>query len=111
MIDAPGRAPGAMSRSPDSLFRRLARGVARDLDNERFVAMVRNTVAVAFVLVVASELAALVSPAFPRDVVGTAIMAGALLGVGMACVLGGSRALVATLAVLMFGVLGWYIAR
>src|SRR5437868_1587525 len=60
-----------MSRPADSLFRRLARGVARDLDNERFVAMVRNTVAVAFVFVVSSELAALVSPAFPRDVVGT----------------------------------------
>ncbi|HEY6039848.1 MAG TPA: protein kinase, partial [Kofleriaceae bacterium] len=95
----------------DPLFRRLARGVARDLDNERFVAMVRNTVVVAFVLVVASELAALVSPAFPRDVAGTAIMAGALLAVGAACVFGGSRTLVTTLAILMFGVLGWYIAR
>lgn len=100
-----------MSRPADSLFRRLARGVARDLDNERFVAMVRNTVAVAFVLVVSSELAALVSPAFPRDIVGTAIMASTLAAVGAACVLGGSRALVATLTVLMFGVLGWYVAR
>jgi class 3 adenylate cyclase/tRNA A-37 threonylcarbamoyl transferase component Bud32 len=100
-----------MSRPPDNLFRRLARGVARDLDNERFVAMVRNTVAVAFVLVVSSELAALVSPAFPRDVAGTAIMAGTFVVVGAACVLGGSRALVATLTVLMFGVLGWYVAR
>lgn len=100
-----------MSRPADSLFRRLARGVARDLDNERFVAMVRNTVAVAFVLVVSSELAALVSPAFPRDVAGTAIMAGTFVVVGAACVLGGSRALVATLTVLMFGVLGWYVAR
>ena len=62
-----------MSRPPDNLFRRLARGVARDLDNERFVSMVRNTVIVAFVLVVSSELAALVSPAFPRDVTGTAM--------------------------------------
>jgi class 3 adenylate cyclase/tRNA A-37 threonylcarbamoyl transferase component Bud32 len=100
-----------MSRPADSLFRRLARGVARDLDNARFVAMVRNTVAVAFVLVVSSELAALVSPAFPRDVAGTTIMASAFAVVGAACVLGGSRALVATLTVLMFGVLGWYVAR
>jgi hypothetical protein len=100
-----------MSRPANSLFRRLARGVARDLDNERFVAMVRNTVAVAFVLVVSSELAALVSPAFPRDVAGTAIMASTFLVVGAACVLGGSRALVTTLTVLMFGVLGWYVAR
>ena len=100
-----------MSRPVDSLFRRLARGVARDLDNERFVAMVRNTVVVAFVLVVSSELAALVSPAFPRDVAGTTIMASAFVVVGAACVLGGSRALVATLTVLMFGVLGWYVAR
>lgn len=100
-----------MSRPADNVFRRLARGVARDLDNERFVAMVRNTVAVAFVLVVASELAALISPAFPRDVAGTAIMASAFVVVGAACVFGGSRALVATLTVLMFGVLGWYVAR
>ncbi|MBV8757199.1 MAG: protein kinase [Deltaproteobacteria bacterium] len=100
-----------MSRPADNVFRRLARGVARDLDNERFVAMVRNTVAVAFVLVVASELAALVSPAFPRDVMGTSIMASAFAVVGAACVLGGSRALVTTLTVLMFGVLGWYVAR
>lgn len=100
-----------MSRSADSLFRRLARGVARDLDNERFVAMVRNTVVVAFVLVVSSELAALVSPAFPRDVTGTAIMASTFVVVGAACVLGGSRTVVATLTVLMFGVLGWYVAR
>ena len=100
-----------MSRPAESLFRRLARGVARDLDNERFVAMVRNTVAVAFVLVVSSELAALVSPAFPRDVFGTTIMASAFLVVGAACVLSGSRALVTTLTVMMFGVLGWYVAR
>ena len=100
-----------MSRPIDPLFRRLARGVARDLDNERFVAMVRNTAVVAFVLVVASELAALVSPAFPRDVIGTTIMASALLTVWAACVFGRSRTLVTTLAVLMFGVLGWYIAR
>ena len=100
-----------MTRPADDLFRRLARGVARDLDNERFVAMVRNTVAVAFVLVVSSEIAALVSPAFPRDVGGTAIMASALLVVGAACVRSGSRTLVATLTVLMFGVLGWYVAR
>src|SRR5689334_4336178 len=100
-----------MSQPSDSLFRRLAHGVARDLDAERFVATVRNTVAVAFVLVVASEIAALVSPAFPRDVTGTAIMAGTCVGVGAACVLGGSRALVATLTMVMFGVLGWYVAR
>lgn len=100
-----------MSRPAESLFRRLARGVARDLDNERFVAMVRNTVAVAFVLVVASEIAAFISPAFPQDVIGTAIMASTFLVVGVACVLGGSRGLVATLTVLMFGVLGWYVAR
>ena len=80
-----------MSRPAYSLFRRLARGVARNLDNERFVATVRNTVAVAFVLVVSSELASLVSPAFPRDVIGTAIMASAFVAVGAACVLGGSR--------------------
>src|SRR5438045_109332 len=100
-----------MSRPADSLFRRLARGYASDLDNERFVATVRNTVIVAFVLVVASELAAVISPAFPRDVAGTAIMAGSCLVVGAACVLGGSRVLVATLSVMMFGVLGWYIGR
>ena len=96
-----------MSRPVDSLFRRLARGVARDLDNERFVAMVRNTVAVAFVLVVSSELAALISPAFPRDVTGTTIMAGTFVIVGAACVLDGSRTLVTALTVGMFGVLGW----
>ena len=100
-----------MSRPVDSLLRRLARGIARDLDDERFVAMVRNTVVVGFVLVVASELAALISPAFPRDVSGTATMASAFAVVGAACVLGGSRGLVTTLTVLMFGVLGWYVAR
>ena len=39
-----------MSRPADSLFRRLARGYASDLDNERFVATVRNTVIVATVI-------------------------------------------------------------
>ncbi|HUS28404.1 MAG TPA: adenylate/guanylate cyclase domain-containing protein, partial [Kofleriaceae bacterium] len=73
--------------------------------------MVRNTVVVAFVLVVASELAALVSPAFPRDVAGTAIMASAFVIIAAACVFGGSRELVTALTVLMFGVLGWYVAR
>ncbi|MBZ0236647.1 MAG: adenylate/guanylate cyclase domain-containing protein, partial [Deltaproteobacteria bacterium] len=95
----------------DNLFRRLAHGVARDLDTERFVTMVRNTVAVAFVLVVASEVAAFITPEFPKDVTGTAIMASTFLVVWATCVLGGSRALVATLSVLMFAVLGWYVAR
>ena len=85
--------------------------IARDLDNDRFISMVRNTVTVAFVLVVASEVAALVTPAFPKDVAATAVMAGTFLVVGATCVLGGSRALVATLSVLMFAVLGWYVAR
>ncbi len=73
--------------------------------------MVRNTVIVAFVLVVSSEIAAVFSPAFPKDVAGTAIMAGTFVAVGAACVFSGSRGLVATLSVLMFGVLGWYVAR
>ena len=93
------------------MFRRIAESFARDLDTERFVAMVRNTVVVAFVLVVSSEIAAVFSPKFPPDVGGTAIMAGTFLVVGAACFLGGSRSLVATLCILMFGVLGWYVAR
>ncbi|MBE7449017.1 MAG: adenylate/guanylate cyclase domain-containing protein [Kofleriaceae bacterium] len=102
--------PGRRS-APGGLLHRLASGVARDLETERFVTLVRNTVIVAFVLVVASEVAALVSPAFPRDVAATAVMAGTFVVVGAACVLGAPRSVVAALSVLMFGVLGWYVAR
>src|SRR5262245_25969035 len=105
------RAPRAMSRPAQTLFRDLVQGFGRDLDSERFVATVRNCVAVAFVLVVASEIAAFITPQFPRDVGGTSIMAGTFLAVGAACVLGASRAVVATASILMFGVLGWYVAR
>ncbi len=97
-----------------SLRKKLSRTLdvfAGDVDTERFVAMVRNTVIVAFVLVVMSELAAYIWPQFPRDPFGTGIMAGSFLVVAVTCVMGGSRALVGTLSVLLFGVLGWYVAR
>ncbi len=84
---------------------------ASDVDTERFLVMVRNTVLVGFVLVVMSELAAYVWPQFPRDPVGTSIMAGSFLAVAVTCMLGGSRELVGTLSVLLFGVLGWYVGR
>jgi class 3 adenylate cyclase/tRNA A-37 threonylcarbamoyl transferase component Bud32 len=100
-----------MSGPANTMFRRFVHGVARDLDSERFVATVRNCVAVAFVLVVASEIAAFITPQFPRDVVGTSIMAGTFLAVGAACVFGASRGFVAAASILMFGVLGWYVAR
>ena len=60
-----------MSPTRENLIVRLARSYASDLDNERFVATVRNTVIVAFVLVVSSEIAAAISPAFPKDIAGT----------------------------------------
>ena len=84
---------------------------AGDVETERFLVMVRNTALVGFVLVTMSELAAYVWPQFPRDLVGTSTMAGSFLVVAVTCMLGASRALVGVLSVLLFGVLGWYVAR
>jgi class 3 adenylate cyclase/tRNA A-37 threonylcarbamoyl transferase component Bud32 len=105
-VSAPPR-----TRSPERGLRSAFGLVARDIDSERFVTMVRNTTMLGFVLVVLSELAALVFPQFPRDPVATAIMASSFLTVAVSCQLGASRAVVAGLTIATFAVLGWYIAR
>jgi class 3 adenylate cyclase len=80
-------------------------------ETERFRWMLRNTVLVGFVLTVLSEAAHYVSPQFPQDTVGSAIMAGAFAVVGVACQLRAGRLVLAGLSVGLFAIMGWWIAR
>ena len=91
------------------LWRYLTRAPA--LDDARFRGLLRNTSLVGAVLVLLSELAPLLSPAFPQDVLGSGVMLAGLLCVGLAAHLRAPRSVVAGIAYLLFGILGWYISR
>jgi len=80
-------------------------------DTERYRWMVRNTVLVALALTVLSEAAHYVAPQFPKDTVGSGVMAGTFAVVALACHLRAARLVVTTLNVAMFVVIGWWIAR
>jgi class 3 adenylate cyclase len=94
-----------------SPLRQSLRKLAEVHDEPRFRSAMRNTALVGFGVAVVAEAAAYLSPEFPKDMLGSAIMSAAFLACAVAAHRNVSRRALGAMSAALFGVLGWYLAR
>ena len=90
-----------------SSWRKLVLGV----DTAQFAPAIRNCSLVGLVVTSLSEGAAYLSPDFPKDTLGSGVMAAAFAVTAVVAHLVPSRRVVGLFGIATFGVIGWYLAR
>ena len=90
---------------------RSLRDLAVVVETPAFARTMRTLCVVGLVIALASEAAAYVTPAFPKDPVGTGVMGSLLLAGALIAGPSVPRRTLGLLSACLFGTLGWYLAR
>ena len=94
-----------------SPLRKSLRELAETHDEPRFRYTAKVISLVGFSICVLTEIAAYVTPDFPKDTVGSIAMATAFLVPAVAAHIGVARRWLGVISISLFMVLGWYLAR